>query len=167
MELNSIRQLTLRLMREHGLSDWTFKWGDFVGALAKCNYRYKYIVLSRQMTKHESNFNRIKNTILHEIAHAIDFNERGKKSGHDERWQEISKSIGCTGAVCGDTSGIDKEQFFKWIGTCPSCDKKYFFEIKPKNDISCSRCYPKYNPDYKLDLEFNRRLVTWESFRVI
>ena len=41
MELNSIRQLTLKLMREHGLSDWTFKWGDFVDDLAKCNYKYK------------------------------------------------------------------------------------------------------------------------------
>lgn len=167
MELNSIREIALKLMKSHNLNDWTFKWGDFVDTMAKCNYKYKYIILSRPMTKHESNFDRVKNTILHEIAHAIDYNERGIKSNHDERWQEIAKSIGCNANKYGDPSGIDKEKFYKWIGTCPNCNKKYFFNIKPKTDRSCAKCDTKYNPDYKLDLEFNKRIKTWESFNFL
>jgi predicted SprT family Zn-dependent metalloprotease len=165
MELNSIREITLKLMKKHGVSDWTFKWGDF-DVLGRCDYKQRQIMLSRIMTKHESNFNRIKNTILHEISHAIDYNRRGL-SNHDNVWQEIARSIGCNAKKYGDSSGIDKEKFYKWIGTCPTCDNKYFFKVKPKNSRSCTKCDPKFNIDHKLDLQFNPRLKTWESFNLL
>jgi predicted SprT family Zn-dependent metalloprotease len=56
------------------------------------------------------------NTILHEIAHAIDYDIRGK-SNHDGHWVRVAKAIGCSGERCG-TYKVESKH--KWLGSC-SC----------------------------------------------
>lgn len=155
MDLQEIRNMMLQKMKEHGLKGWTFKWlNQEVGRFGLCKCKYKTIFLSRLMTQHETDISRIENTILHEIAHALDCEQRGFTK-HDDNWFKIAKSIGCTGTKCAPITGLDKKKFMKWVATCDSCGKEYFKYYKPKDNLSCSRCDNDYNPDYKLDFKFN------------
>ena len=82
MKLDKVRNIALKLMRDHGLSDYTFKWDSAVRRFGCHNGRLKYISLSRPMTQHESSEKRVVNTILHEIAHGIDYEKRGYFNNH-------------------------------------------------------------------------------------
>ena len=71
MNLEKTRNIALKLMRQHGLVSYTFKWDRAVRRFGSCNGRTKTLTLSRPMTQHESNEKRVINTILHEIAHGL------------------------------------------------------------------------------------------------
>ena len=158
MNLDEIRKEAISLLKKHGLKDWSFNWitkrKDIFGL---CNYKKKTIYLNRDRTKHESNRARITNTILHEIAHALDHNIRGF-SNHDEHWQKIAKSIGCTGSEFGDTSGLDKSKIYKWTATCPKCDRKWYYHVKPKKTLICPK--DKTTLDYK----FNKKIKGYSEY---
>ena len=117
MKLDKVRNIALKLMRDHGLSDYTFKWDSAVRRFGCHNGRLKYISLSRPMTQHESNDDRVINTILHEIAHALDYKKRGY-SNHDSQWKKTAKSIGCNGQTCSSVGGLDQSKILKWIASC-------------------------------------------------
>jgi predicted SprT family Zn-dependent metalloprotease len=154
MNLQEVRSEAISLMREHGLTDWTFKWDRTVGRFGFCDCTMKEIILSRPMTEHETNPQRVTNTILHEIAHALDCKQRGY-TNHDETWQSLAKSIGCSGTQCSSSKDIDKKKFVKWMAKCGHCGKEYFRYHKPKGALSCSQCDTKYNPEFGLDFRFN------------
>lgn len=154
MNLEEVRDITLNLMRDNGLSHWTFKWANKeVGRFGFCNCIDKRISLSRVMTQHETNMDRVNNTILHEIAHAIDCEQRGF-TNHDEVWETIAKSIGCSGSKCG-VGDLDKKKFIKWVAQCGHCEKEYYRYYQPKSEISCSDCDTEYNSDFGLDFKIN------------
>jgi predicted SprT family Zn-dependent metalloprotease len=155
MNLQDVRSEALSLMKKHGLNGWTFKWGNEVGRFALCNCALKEITLSRPMTEHETNRERITNTILHEIAHAIHCNENNGKTNHDDHWQRIAKSIGCNGNRCTSADTVDMKKFVKWVAQCGNCGKEFYKYTKPKGATSCSTCDAKYNPKYELDFKFN------------
>jgi len=123
MNLQDVRNEAISLMREHGINDWTFKWNKKVGIFGFCDCTMKEISLSRPMTEHETNGDRITNTILHEIAHALDCNDRGM-TNHDGNWERIAKSIGCSGSECGNSGGLEKKKFAKWVAQCKNCGKE-------------------------------------------
>ena len=154
MDLNQVRNTALELMKQHGISDWTFKWDNTVGRFGFCDCTMKQIILSRPMTSNETDSDRINNTILHEIAHALDCLNRGK-TNHDSEWEKIAKSIGCSGSKCGSVTSLNKDAFIKWKAECSSCDKEYYKYHKPKTRLSCSQCDAKYNPEFELDFKFN------------
>jgi predicted SprT family Zn-dependent metalloprotease len=155
MNLEGIRDMVLSLMKEHGLTGWTFKWANKeVGRFGFCDCTTNTISLSRVMTQHETDMGRIKNTVLHEIAHALDCQKRGY-TNHDSEWERIAKSIGCSGTKCGVATGLDKKKFVKWIAQCGHCGKEYFKYYKPKDNLSCSQCDTEYNPEFGLDFKIN------------
>jgi predicted SprT family Zn-dependent metalloprotease len=155
MNLEDIRNMAVSLMKEHGLTGWTFKWASKeVGRFGFCDCTTNTISLSRLMTQHETNIERVRNTILHEIAHGLDCQQRGY-TNHDKTWESIAKSIGCSGEKCSSGSSLDKKKFTKWIAQCGHCGKEYFKYYKPKGNISCSQCDTEYNPEFGLDFKFN------------
>jgi predicted SprT family Zn-dependent metalloprotease len=64
------------------------------------------IFLSRIMVVN-NNKERVLNTILHEIAHELDYRKRGR-TNHDIHWKSIAWSIGCDGERCHDFIPIEK-----------------------------------------------------------
>tara|TARA_B100001094_G_scaffold305476_1_gene335341 strand:- start:553 stop:1053 length:501 start_codon:yes stop_codon:yes gene_type:complete len=144
MKLEKARNIALRLMRQHGLSDYTFKWDRAVRRFGCHNGRLKTLSLSRPMTEHENNEKRVINTILHEIAHALDYRKRGY-SNHDYEWKRVARSIGCSGERCSSDSGVDKSQFMKWVATCPNCEREVYYARKTKVDKACGSCCKKHN----------------------
>ena len=155
MKLEKARNIALKLMRQHGVSDYTFKWDRAVRRFGCHNGRLKTLSLSRPMTEHETNEKRVINTILHEIAHALDYKKRGK-SNHDSEWKRIAVSIGCSGERCSSMSGVDQSNFMKWIATCPSCEKKVYYSRKSKSETACGGCCKKHNNNkYTSEYRFN------------
>jgi|TARA_R110002126_G_scaffold54310_3_gene146953 predicted SprT family Zn-dependent metalloprotease len=165
MKLDKVRNIALKLMRDHGLSDYTFKWDSAVRRFGCHNGRLKYISLSRPMTQHESNDDRVINTILHEIAHALDYKKRGY-SNHDSQWKKTAKSIGCNGQTCSSVGGLDQSKILKWIASCPSCEKQIYYARKSKVSKACGSCCKKnnnnkYTSEYQFNWELNPKIVKY------
>jgi SprT protein len=95
MELEIAQKEALRLMREHGLHGWGFRFDDGVRSFGTCRYRDKTITLSRRITQ-LNEAHHVTDIILHEIAHAL----AGHAAGHGPVWRATAVRIGCSAARC-------------------------------------------------------------------
>lgn len=107
-------KMARQLMAEHGLRDWYFWWDRAKRRFGCCHYRRKLITLSLPLTEAEPDKGRVRNTILHEIAHAL----VGPEHGHNRVWRSKAISIGCNGQRCGRSEVKLQAPF---VGTCPAC----------------------------------------------
>ena len=154
------KKLVLDLMTEHKLLDdgWYFRFNNSRTIAGQCNHTYKEINLSKFLLPHMLDSS-IKNTILHEIAHAL----VGYSHGHDSVWRRKALEIGCDGNRCynqknsfksGSKDTIIKSS--KYNLTCKTCGYTVAKHRKPKNDFSCSSCNPNgFNPDNLMVLTKN------------
>jgi len=78
-------------MDEHGLADWSFRWSRGKNQLGYCREQTKTIALSGYYVQLNDEAH-VRDTILHEIAHAL----AGVKNGHNARWKAICRRIGAT-----------------------------------------------------------------------
>ncbi len=148
MELNEIKTLALSLMKEHGLTQrgWILQFDNAVRRHGQCRHRSRIISLSSRtnVLREESS---VKNTILHEIAHAL----VGGGHGHDYVWKAQAKEIGCTGERCS-SDGVKIQG--KYIGHCPN-GHVYYKHRKPKGERSCSKCHPKFDTRFLISFKEN------------
>lgn len=91
---NILRQAQ-ELMCGHGLKRWRFRFDHSTRRAGCCNYREKTISISFELARNASAED-IRDTILHEIAHAL----VGKKHNHNAIWKAKAKEIGCSGERC-------------------------------------------------------------------
>ena len=68
----------------------------------RCDWRNKTVSINIYLHKHSIKGG-VVNTMLHELAHAIDFCIRGK-SNHDNTWRTLAKEIGCDGRTKGSVA---------------------------------------------------------------
>ena len=90
--MDAILKMALGLMHNHGLKQWRFKFDHSTRRAGCCNYRDKLVSISFDLALNASDED-IRDTILHEIAHAL----VGKKHNHDAVWKAKAKEIGCSG----------------------------------------------------------------------
>ncbi len=137
--------LANQLMEQHGLklAGWRFKLNTNRSRLGVCRYTTRSIELS---TFHVSsgNWKEIKNTILHEIAHAL----VGPNHGHGAVWRSKALAIGCNGERCGIMDAPPK-----YKATC-SCGRTY-----KRNRISKYRTY--FCPPCSTST--NRKKLEWKK----
>ena len=81
-------------MAEHGV-DWAFEWDGAIRRFGAANHRTNEIQLSRHLVAMNDE-KHVRNTILHEIAHAL----APAGEWHGKEWKRIAQSIGCTGNRC-------------------------------------------------------------------
>ena len=81
--------LAVDMMKEHGLSDWRIKLDHARRRAGQCDYNKKEISLSRHYVRY-AEMDHIRDTILHEIAHAL----VGPHHGHDAVWRQQARAIG-------------------------------------------------------------------------
>lgn len=86
-------KLTKELLKSHGLHDWSVSLDRAKTRAGKCSYRMKTIFLSKHYIS-TSSADDIRDTILHEIAHALTPGE-----GHSALWKSKAIEIGCSGDV--------------------------------------------------------------------
>lgn len=115
-----------RVINLHKLG-WTFGMNTNRSRFGVCKRRKnrstgelsnKRIELSEWMIVNaDKSYNEWVNTMLHEIAHALDIEIRGT-SEHDYTWRRIALSIGCDGERCGNHKVDAKAS--KYTLVCPN-----------------------------------------------
>jgi hypothetical protein len=156
MRLREAEEMALGLMKEHGLVDWRFvfsrrepgamrsvlePWPSFAG---RCLYRTKIIALSRWYVRLNTP-DEVKQTILHEIAHA----RLPPGSGHGHAWQAMARAIGYTGGVCYGSEVLQPRA--PWNGICPGGHlHKRFRRPKPGIRVSCAACAPHFSDRFAI-----------------
>ncbi len=145
MDLAKAETLARELMTQHGLFGpmrfdvpqvffgWKFKFDTARKRFGCCFWGTRTISLSRPLTaigKEED----VRDTILHEIAHAL----VSPNHGHDRVWRRKALEIGCNGNRCGITK--NKLERGGWIGHCPNPEHKHRVFRKPTRTYSCSQC---------------------------
>jgi hypothetical protein len=144
---------------------WRFEWSNHKRSYGQCCRKLrrnvngerfmtnKVIKLSRWLIENsEATFNEWVDTMLHEIAHAIDCERRKDgKSDHSYIWQDIALSIGCNGKRCGSAK-VNIESA-KYTTICPNGHKYASHKRSKAIELgrkSCGKCSSTFNKDYLL-----------------
>jgi predicted SprT family Zn-dependent metalloprotease len=91
-KIEAIDALATHLLKEFKLTDWSFRFDHSTRRAGCCNYRDQQISIAFDLARNASDKD-IRDTLLHEIAHAL----VGKQHNHDPIWKAKAKEIGCSG----------------------------------------------------------------------
>ena len=97
MELNVVKMLADKLLDKHGLIEkgWRFSFDRAKRRAGSCKFSKKEITIAKAYAEQQEVME-IKNSILHEIAHAL----VGPQHGHSQIWRKKAKEIGCDASRC-------------------------------------------------------------------
>jgi predicted SprT family Zn-dependent metalloprotease len=138
----SAKALAEQLIIENGLTSWTFQFDRAVRRFGSCRWREQIITLSAVLTELNAEIE-VRNTILHEIAHAL----VGPKHWHDKVWKAKAIELGCTGNRCYSRSVVTPPHKFQ--AECHGCRKIY--KANRRGRGSCANCSGgRFNPTYLL-----------------
>ena len=133
MKLEEVGKLARELITNHDLHGYESHFSKAVKRVGTCDNCKKIIRLSESFAS-KNDESKVKDIILHEIAHALDFSIGGK-SKHDDSWKAIARQIGCSGSrVC--CHGVFMPKF---VGFCPSC--KDLCHGNQRRYKVCKRCW--------------------------
>lgn len=151
MELTEVRRLGEGLLAEHGLEGWTFGFDNAKRRAGLCSYADRRITVSRTLMALYPP-EQVRETILHEVAHAL----AGKEHGHDAVWRAVARRIGSTGArlVAEDAPRAPAP----WVGRCPAGHTVERYR-RPTAPLSCRRCAPRFSLAHLLSWTFHGRPV--------
>lgn len=141
MNLHDAENLAARLMDEHRLlaKGWRFAFDRATRRFGHCHYTRKTISLSRRLTS-LNEVAVVRNTILHEIAHAL----LPQGAGHGRVWRKLAVSIGCDGRRLHSAATEPK-----WLAICPGCGHQVKYQRRRKS-LACGRCCKGvYDPRFK------------------
>jgi predicted SprT family Zn-dependent metalloprotease len=133
---SAARKLALELMARHGLGDWTFAFNKRKQTLGLCRHSISTIELSIYLVDRNSE-EEIKDTILHEIAHAL----VGPEHGHDAVWKAKAIEVGARPERCGEADMPEG----RWRACCGGCGQAFSRHRKPKRlrGWFCQACGPE------------------------
>lgn len=159
MTQSEARKKALALMSKWGLTDirknWTFKFNNSKSAFGQCQFKRnrftgeihsKKICLSSYFLPALSDESVI-DTILHEIAHALDVEDRGY-SNHDLNWKRMAIKVGAKPQTCA--SHDDEEVYAKlakqskYTHVCPNGHE---FPSHRRDKAGIRKSCPTCNPD--------------------
>ena len=89
--LASIAAIARGLMDQHGLGEWTFAFLEAERRLGDCHFQDRVIRIGRAHALDASEAE-IRDTVLHEIAHAL----AGPEARHGPQWKAAARRIGAT-----------------------------------------------------------------------
>lgn len=93
--LTAASRMAQDLMETHRLRRWTFRFDHSIRRAGCCSYSRKVISISSHLARN-TGAEEIRDTLLHEIAHAL----VGPKHHHDAVWKAKALEIGGTGQRC-------------------------------------------------------------------
>ena len=139
MDLEDAWRLAHRLMEEHGLAGWRFELDRAKRRAGICRHAQKVIGLSAPITRLHPEAE-VRDTILHEIAHAL----AGPKAGHGPAWVATARRIGCSAERCvpEDAPTVPGA----WRGVCPqghTADR----HRRPERVLLCTLCRDRPTPE--------------------
>jgi hypothetical protein len=137
VELGAARQLGESLLGRHGLRDWRLVFDSAKTRAGVCRPARREIGLSRVLTVLHGEAE-VRDTLLHEIAHAL----VGPEHGHDAVWRRTAVAIGSSGRRCMPPDAPRAPQ--PWLGTCPAGHTVGRYR-QPARATSCSRCSARFD----------------------
>ncbi|MBZ5735408.1 SprT-like domain-containing protein [Nocardioides sp. TRM66260-LWL] len=132
MDLDAALRLATALLHEHGLDDWQVRLDSAKRRAGVCRHDRRIIGLSAPLTLLHAEAE-VRETVLHEIAHAL----AGPEHQHDAVWRAIARRIGSTGARCVSPEAPRVEG--AWRGVCPA-GHVVERHRRPERVLSCGRC---------------------------
>lgn len=147
---------------------WHLQFDGAKRRLGLCKWKRRgRIVRMLSLSRHyarQLGWSVMEDVVRHEIAHAVDYEQRGK-SLHDDVWKAIARQVGAgptrihEGAeLCDPTS--------KYVGICPSCDRRHPFYRRVTRVHACPVCCRAFN-DGRFSLRFRLLIVERETGRII
>jgi len=137
------------LMDEHGLLEWRLGYVDHRGkTLGTTRHVTRTISLSAAHMVAVDGAER-RDTVLHEIAHAL----LPAEEGHGWRWQAKAREVGASPNRTSDV-GDAMDASAKIVGTCPM-GHTYHRSRMPTRQYACSR------PGHPGGQTFEERALTW------
>jgi predicted SprT family Zn-dependent metalloprotease len=144
-------RMTRNLMDVHGLAGWSFKWDRAKARIGQCDHKRKRITLSRPIAELWGPAG-MRDTALHEIAHAL----AGKEHGHDSTWKAICLRIGAVPERCADVADDAPLPPARYTGTCPNGHTHRRERLTPKAlRATCGLCTRRYDPRYRITWQEN------------
>jgi predicted SprT family Zn-dependent metalloprotease len=133
------QRLALELLASHGLPDWGFRYNRQKCALGMCFYHRRTIELSIHFVERNA-MDEIRDTILHEIAHAL----VGPGHGHDAIWKRKCRQIGARPRACGAADMPEGH----WQAQCGGCGRRFHRHRRPARlrGWFCRGCGPQRGP---------------------
>lgn len=158
MEISSALALGRSLLRDHGLEHWRVATDRAKTRAGVCRFGARTISLSAPLTRlHDES--EVRDTLLHEIAHAL----VGPAHGHDDVWRRKAVEIGCSGQRTVDAGSPQVEG--PWRGECPS-GHGYTRHRRPRRVLSCLTCHPEFDAGSILTWTYQgRRVDMGEAYR--
>ena len=158
MEISSALALGRSLLRDHGLEHWRVTTDRAKTRAGVCRFGARTISLSDPLTRlHDES--EVRDTLLHEIAHAL----VGPDHGHDDVWRSKAVEIGCSGQRTVDASSPHVEG--PWRGECPA-GHTYTRHRRPGRVLSCLTCHPEFDASSILTWTYQgRRVDMGEAYR--
>jgi hypothetical protein len=144
MEVTKALAMGRSLMREHGLEGWRLVADRAKTRAGVCRYGRRQIGISAPLTALHDEAE-VRDTILHEIAHAL----VGPEHGHDAVWRAKAIEIGSSGERC--VSPDAPRVAGDWLGRCPAGHERSRHRA-PTRLASCGRCSRTFD---------SRHLFTW------
>ena len=119
MDLSEAKELAVSLMCKHALvsKGWSFQFDESVRRFGLCSYRTKTISLSRTLVELNP-IEQVRDTILHEIAHAL----AGPTAKHGRVWQLMAQSIGAKPERCYSSDEV-QTPIAPWRAVCQFCHR--------------------------------------------
>jgi len=155
MELQKAKELAENLMQKHGLEisfhGWGFKFDSCINRFGVCKRGKRIISLSSKLVSLNNELE-VRDTILHEIAHAL----APHGAGHGEQWREKALSIGCNGSrCCGKEVITPPAKYTAICGTCGRVVNKNRMRV-----LACGQCCKtrnggKFSSEYILNFKRN------------
>lgn len=132
MHLDQVYALGRDLMDTNGLQGWSLGWDRARRRAGQCNHTNRCITLSRYLMQ-LYDLPRVRDTILHEVAHAL----VGPSHGHDEVWRRKALELGCSAQRLVDKRAPKVPG--DWVGTCPAGHQVERMR-RPSRVLACGVC---------------------------
>ena len=124
---------------------WNFDFNNLKSSFGICRSRYRRVELSKWMMDNTNNTMEFwLDTMLHEIAHAIDYEIRGT-SDHSWKWKQVARAVGCNAERTGHADYDQENITSRYTLTCKSCGTKRPSHKIKRRKGGCASCCNKYN----------------------
>jgi predicted SprT family Zn-dependent metalloprotease len=128
--LGAVARLARELLARYQLSHWRFQFDAATKRAGCCQYAPQVISLSYEFARRATD-EEIRETLLHEIAHAL----VGKQHHHDTLWRATAREIGCSGRRCHELQFTPPRYIVQcaqgcWIATAE----------RRQHGVVCNRC---------------------------
>jgi predicted SprT family Zn-dependent metalloprotease len=151
MQISDARELARGLMARHGLGTWRLVFDNAKTRAGVCRPGRREIGLSRVLTALHSEAE-VRDTVLHEIAHAL----VGAEHGHGAVWKAKAVEIGCTPTRCLPETAARAAA--AWTGTCPAGHVTTRHR-QPIRVQSCGRCSRSFEPQALVEWQLHGETV--------